>query len=252
MGGILAAIAAGPRPVEVPTVQDLQARNMQLQAMAQQGMLRQQEAALTGMKMQEAQLDFAERNALMGGMQRAIADPSNKAADGSQDWNKTYSALQTDPEVTANSRPQTLSGLRSAWLSQQKEMQEYSKSVADQKRIESETAAKNQEIAEKGRDIIGNWAQGQIDKGETSAPVVAAYLLRHRTEFPDGQNEIDAELNALQKNPDQAPAILQDWAQGRSAAAVEAYSKAQTGEAAAGLAKAQEDQIGRASCRERV
>ena len=43
MGGILQAIAAGPRPVEVPSVQDIQAKNMQLQALAQQAQLRQQQ-----------------------------------------------------------------------------------------------------------------------------------------------------------------------------------------------------------------
>lgn len=68
MGGILQAIAAGPRPVEVPSVQDLQARNMQLQAMAQAGQLRQMQMAesqqnmqMNALKMQEAQADWADQ-----------------------------------------------------------------------------------------------------------------------------------------------------------------------------------------------
>ena len=227
MGGILQAIAMGPRMAEVPSVQDLQARNMQLQAMAQQGYLRQQEAALTGMKMQEAQLDFAERNALMNGMARAVADPANKAADGTQDWDKTYSSLQADPEVLGRVRPQTLSGIQTTILGNRDKAADIKQKLATAEKDASETTAKNQAIAKEYGNLIGNWAQDRIDQNDVDPNKLIAYLTLHRADIPSQQAQahIDGMIQTVHNDPTQTLPLLQEMARGLSPDAIEARAK---------------------------
>ena len=241
MGGILAAIASGGRPVEVPTIQDLQARNMQLQALAQQGQLRQQQMAesqqnmqLNAIKMQEAQYGLQDQQTLRQVLPEMAKNPKYQT-DGQFDMEKAL------PDIYPLVSPNTAAGIGKFVVETSQKRAEQKKNLAEAENQTRQAQAKEQELRNEAADHFKGDLQTHLDQGYNPAVLEAWF-----------QNELTDPVNAPYKDRiaathqqfmnlpvDQQEAYLRQQAGTISQKALE-----QRGKTAEQTAKTQETQYG--------